>query len=120
MKKLISLILYLAYVAVLWAKQLILPHLTELAKVTFNLRPLLILSIVVPVICTVIIILRTHLAERSFTPRNLLFYGAFIAATVFMVGWSIYDRHDIGAHLLALFTQTVCDFVMLFFYRKSE
>ncbi len=120
MKKIISLILYLAYVAVLWGKQLVTPFLAELAKKTFDLKFLLILSIVVPVICTLIILLRTHLSDRSCTPQNLLFHALFIAASVFLVIWSIYDTHSISAHLLALLTETVCDFVLLFFYRKSK
>lgn len=66
--------------------------------------------ILIPVICTLIILIRTHLAEPSCTIQDLLFNASFIVVSVVLVIW-LYGMMDIYL-LLPILTEDIYDLIL--------
>ena len=110
MKKLVSLGLYIVYLVAAWIP----PMVAQSAEKTFNASLVVRTSILVTVICTLILITRPHLTDRSRTPQNLLLYGAYTAVSAVLMIWGL---HAVGGSffflLLALLTENIYEFVTL-------
>lgn len=106
MKTIKSISLYIIYLAIVLVK----PVLIHYANKTFNSFLIFIISVVVPVICILIILARTHLVEYSYTRRDLLFNASFIALSIFLIIW-LHGMVDISL-LVPILTEDVYDFIV--------
>ena len=118
MKKAANLVLYLAYAALILAH----PHLNQMLREyvakTFSMTLPMLLAPALYIAATLILLLRTHLAERTFTPQNVLIQGAYVAVTIALPVYCFF--HQMSSLLPALLTETVFDLVLLFIRRNHS
>lgn len=118
MKRLIRNILYFAYLAVVLTRSSLGPVIWQGVAKEFNSLLPAIFSIAVCVVCTLIIIARTHLLPYSRAEWDPLLNLAFAALSVFLLIWDFYNTGDLNALLVALLTENIWDFFFLLFKKK--
>lgn len=118
MKRLIRNILYFAYLAVVLARASLGPVIRQGAAKEFPILLPALFSIAVCVVCTLIIITRTHLLQYSRVEWDPLLNLAFAALSAFLLIWDLYNTGDLNALLVALLTENIWDFFFLLFKKK--
>lgn len=107
MKRTQSILLYVLYLVIVI---LVKPVLTHYRNRTFSSFFIWGIGIVIPVICTLIILVRAHLEEYSGTTLDLLFNAFFITVSIFlMIG--LRGMTDISL-LLPILTEDSYDFIV--------
>ena len=118
MKKFLNFILFITYITIALVQPFLTQTIRNIVAKTFNLTLPVLVYTVFYIVCTLLLLLRTHLAERTFTPQNVLIQGAYVAVTIALLVYCFF--HQMSSLLPALLTETVFDLVLLFIRRNHS